>query len=251
MGKLTALTLLLCLNLAAASPGTAAIDVRVGNALPRFDKLKDGSRTYIRYRIRKDGVSKSVDLQVKTIKREEQVGSKQLRISQHWQTATASLRLESLFEIGTLKPLTHERIRERVGKITKEGFRFLDEKVVGLEDMPDNSRSGFEIAAPQRPFNFEVDLETLQALPLSKGAEFRIPFYHPGGPAPAHYTFKVVGEETVKFGGADLQCWIVSTDYNQPEKPQGKFWIEKRSQTVVRVVHPLEDGSTIVKALVA
>jgi hypothetical protein len=241
---------LLCLNLSAASGGAEALDINVGSTLPRIENLKEGSKTYIRYRIRTDGVSEPIDLQVKTLKVEERAGTKELRISQHWQTATAALRLESLFEPKTLKPLTHERIREREGKITKEGFRFLGKRVISLETMPDNSRAGFEIAGAVTPFNFEIDLETLQSMPLEKGAEFRIPFYHPGGPAPAHYTFKVVAEEVLRLGGASIPCWVVSTDYNAPEKPLAKFWIEKGSQTVVRVVQPLDDGTTIVKALV-
>lgn len=231
------------------SLGAQPIDVQLGKPMPRFEKLKAGIRRYIRYRIGKDGVASPMDLQTKEVRFDQADGQRRLHIVQDWQGSASSLRLDSWFEDKTFRPLTHQRDRTKDGKTQKEGFRFVTGKVVGIADQPDNVRKDFEIAAPVPTFNFETDLETLQVLPFAKNAEFRIVFYHPGGGPPAPYTFKVAGEETINVAGAAIPCWIVTTDYNAPAKPVGKFWIAKGSQTVVRVVQQVDDGSSIVKQL--
>ncbi|MBA3676715.1 MAG: hypothetical protein H0W74_04850 [Sphingosinicella sp.] len=232
---------------AAASP----IDVELGKSLARFGKLKPGVRHYLRYKIGTDGVATPMDLQRKEIRFDQQEGQRRLHILQHWQSATGALDLDSWFEDKTFRPLTHQRDRTRDATVTREGFRFLPDRIIGLADQPDNSRKDFEIAAPVPTFNFEADLETLQALPLKKGAEFRIVFYHPGGGVPAPYIFKVAGQEKLIIGGSPLDCWVVTTDYNDPKRPIARFWVAKDSQTVVKVVSPQPDGTTFVKSLLS
>jgi hypothetical protein len=250
-GSLTLLSAFAAASFIQASAIAAPVDIPLGKPLPRFEKLKPEARYYIRYRIGTDGVATPMDLQRKEVRFEEQDGRRRLRIVQHWQGPTASLDLDSWFEDKTFRPLTHQRDRTRDGKVTREGFRFLPDRIIGLADQPDNSRKDFEIESAEPTFNFETDLETLQTLPLKKGAEFRIVFYHPGGGAPAPYVFKVAGEEKAHFAGMAVDCWVVTTDYNDPARPISRFWVAKDSQIVIRVVNPQADGTTIVKSLLS
>ena len=231
-----------------AAPAAADIkDVPLGLPLAQFDKLVPGKRLYIRYK-EKDGVASPIDLQTKEVRFEEHDGKPRLRILQRWEGAGTWREIDSLFERSTFRPLTHQRNTFRDGKLEREGFRFLADKVAGIADQPDNVRKDFEVATPEPAFNFETDLETLQALPLETGAAFRIVFYHAGGAAPAPYVFKVVGEEKLPNG---VDCWIVTTDYNDPKGPAGRFLIAKASQVVMRVESTLPDGTRFVKALVS
>lgn len=235
-----------------ATPVTAEIkDVMLGQPLAKFDKLKQGTRLYIRYK-EKDGIATPIDLQTKEVRFETQDGDKRLHIVQRWEGAGTWRQLDSWFEPGTFRPLTHQRDIFKDGQLTKEGFRFRADQVIGIADQPDNSQKDFAIASPQPTFNFETDLETLQTLPLAADTEFRIVFYHPGGKSPpAAYLFKVAGEEVLQSAVGPISCWLVTTDYNRPGGSLGQFWVAKDSQIVLRVESELPDGSKIIKALVS
>ena len=189
------------------------------------------------------------DLQTKEVLFEGQGSARRVRIVQRWDGPNGSLRLDSLVEAMTLRPITHQRDLHKGAAVRREGFRFLPDRVVGIADQPDNIRKDFYIAAPVPTFNFEIDLETLTTLPLRKGAEFEITFYHPGGGPPAPYIFKVAGEEQLYLAGQPVDCWVVTTDYNTPGTTPSRFWVAKGSQVVVRVHNPLPGGGASIKAL--
>jgi len=221
----------------------------MGEPLARFDKLHAGTNTYIRYWIKADGKLETIDLETKEVRFETKDGQRRVRIVQHWTTPVSSLTIDSLFEDKTLRPITHERISTKDGTTTRSGYRFLADKVVGLADMPENSKKDFEVATPVPTFNFEIDLETLATLPFRRGVEFEIVFYHPGGEPPAPFIFKVAGEEKLMLAGKPIDCWVVSSDYNKPGTYFARFWIAKDSQTVVREHFGASDGGAVVKAL--
>ncbi|MBI1773094.1 MAG: hypothetical protein HYR68_12245 [Burkholderiales bacterium] len=99
-------------------------------------------------------------------------------------------------------------------------------------------------------YNFETDLEFFQTLPLATGYEARVNFYHPGSPtAPAYYSFKVAGEESIAGPTGNVDCWLVTTDYNRPGSVT-KFWFAKQSQIMLRQEAKMPDGRTLVKTLI-
>lgn len=240
-----------CVAITATAASAERVAIRLGDPLERFDKLRPGSRTYLRYTISADGVPEAIDIQTKTVAFEQKDGKRLVRIVQRWDGPKGSLRLDSLAEAGTLRPLTHQRDLHKDGTVRREGFRFLPGKIVGIAGQPDNIRKDFAVVSPVPAFNFEIDLETFATLPLRKGAEFEIPFYHPGGEAPAPYLFKVAGEETVAFAGQPIDCWVMTTDYNQPGSALTRIWIAKDNQVAIRVHTPNPKGGAWVKALVA
>ncbi|HYI42200.1 MAG TPA: hypothetical protein VD768_01070 [Sphingomicrobium sp.] len=236
----------LALCLAWTMPAAAApTPVPVGSTLARIDKLQPGARHYVRYFQMKDGSVELVDFQAKTISFE----GDRIRITQSWRGPKGSRSLNSLIERGTMRPITHRRDSESAGKVLREGFRFGQDSVIALGEADDTNRD-FRIATPEPTFNFEIDLEMLQALPWREGAEFSLNLYHPGATAPpAAHVFKVAGSETLTLAGVPVECWVVTTDYNRPEVPLSRFWIAKQSQVVVRVHNPAPDGRAVIKAL--
>jgi hypothetical protein len=227
-------------------------EVKVGQALPRFEKLKPGVRRYLRHR-EMNGVVRSIDIWTREVRFEEREGKPLLRIVQQWTgpaSAPHTLRLDSWFERGTFRPITHERFYERAEEKRNEGFRFLADKIGPLETTPGNVHKKFEMASPEATFNFETDMEFLQTLALAPGYEASIRFYHPGGPAPAAYIFKVAGAERLAGpGGEPIDCWLVTTDYNVPSAKPARFWVSKKDQIVLKVEQVSADGSKTVKTL--
>jgi hypothetical protein len=64
-----------------------------------------------------------------------------------------------------------------------EGFVFTPERVSGMPDLADNTQAALSVASSEPTFNFETDIELLQALPLAEGYEART---RPSGLPRAH-----------------------------------------------------------------
>ncbi len=231
--------------------GAAVHDVDVGVELPRFSLLKEGTHRYLRY-VKSGEANTPMDIWTREVRFEERDGKRLLRIRQRWDGSgpSPSLRLlDSWFEVGSFRPLTHERISEKDGKRVVEGFAFAPDRITGLKDLAGNTQKDMSVASAEPTYNFETDMEFLQALPLAEGYVARINFYHPGGPsAPQRYTFKVAGSETIAGPGGPIECWLVTTDYNRPGSVS-KFWFAKGSQVLVRQESALRD-KVLVKALI-
>lgn len=243
--------LALLVTLGAPSAHAAVTPVPVGEPLARFDRIKPGVHRYLRYKQTGETLTPA-DIWTREIRFEPKDGRDRLHIVQHWDSGTtpAAKTLDSWFELGTFAPISHVRRSTKDGQTKVEGFAFTADRVIGLADLPDNAAKAYDVAAPQRTFNFETDMELLQALPLKAGFEASINFLHPGGGDPAPYLFKVTGSEVLSTpAGGRIDCWVMTTDYNRPEFPATRFWLAKDSQVMVKVVSPLPDGSAVVKVL--
>jgi hypothetical protein len=233
------------------SAQAAAVKVDVGAPLARFDLLKPGTHHYLRYIKTADGANTPVDIWTREVRFEERGGKRQLHIVQRWDGAgpAPSVRwLDSWFEAGTFRPHTHERLSEKDGKRVVEGFVFAPDRVSGMPDLADNTQKALSVPSSEPTFNFETDIEFLQALPLAEGYEARINFYHPGGPPPQRYSFRVAGSETIAGPTGPVDCWVVKTDYNHPGA-EATFWFAKGSQVMVRQQSAPHEGKVMIKAL--
>ena len=239
------LLLLPLLSLSAVAAPTA---VDVGKPLPRYALLKEGTHHYLRF-MQNGDASIPADIWTRTVKFEQ--GG--VHITQRWDGANgASVKLlDSWFDAGTLRPRSHQRIAEKDGKKTVEGFVFAPEKIIGMRDLADNTQKDLAVPSSEPTFNFETDIETLQTLPLAPGYEASINFYHPGGSVlPQRYVFKVSGSATIAGPGGPIDCWVVTTDYNRPDMPVSTFWFAKTTQLMVRQEAKLPGGKVLVKALI-
>jgi hypothetical protein len=241
-----------CSLLALAPAGMVlADDVNVGPPLPRFALLKEGVHRYLRF-MKAGEASTPADIWTRELRFEERDGKRLLRIRQRWDgvAPAPSVRLiDSWFEAGSFRPLTHERITEREGKRVVEGFAFAPGRITGLQGLADNTQKDLAVDSPEPTFNFETDIEFLQALPLAPGYEARINFYHPGGPTPPQrYTFKVSGAATIAGPAGPVDCWVVTTDYNKPGSVS-TFWFAKGTQLMLRQESKVGER-TLVKALI-
>ena len=262
--------LVLAAALLLAAPVRAAVqDLAFGSMLPKASLLREGSHHYLRYMI--SGETRApIDIITREIRFTTSGNEKLMHIRQRYDGAltppsapsgaagtgapaanTPSLKVvDSWFDAGTFRPRTHQRVTDKDGKRVVEGFVFGPDKITGMPDLPDNTRKDFAVDSAAPAYNFETDMEMLQALPLAEGYEARIVFYHPGGAAaPARHSFKVTGSAAIAGPGGMIDCWVVTTDYNMPGHVS-TFWFAKGSQLLVRQDSPAGPGKMIVKALI-
>ncbi len=235
----------LALSLLAAS--TSAEVLEVGQPLARIALVKPGTHHYLRY-MQEGEVAMPLDIWTRTVS----ITPRGMNIKQRWDAPgkPPSVKLlDSWFDAATMRPLSHTRITEKEGKKVVEGFVFSAEKVTGMQDLADNTQLALNVATPESTFNFEADIEFLQALPLTAGYEAVINFYHPGGGAPARYTFKVSGSASVAGPAGPVDCWVVTTDYNRPGTVS-TFWFAKGTQVLVRQEGMISPGKMLYKTLI-
>jgi hypothetical protein len=234
------------------SSQAAVQNVDVGTPLARFNLLKPGTHHYLRYMRTIDGASLPADIWTREVRFEERDGKQRLHVVQRWDgppSAPSVKRIDSWFETATFRPLSHVRISEKDGKRVVEGFVFAPDRVSGMQDLADNTQKALSVASGEPTFNFETDIEFLQALPLAEGYEASINFYHPGGPPPQRYRFKVTGSETIAGPAGPVDCWVVTTDYNRPGA-DARFWFAKTTQLMLRQESGPHDGKVLVKTLI-
>lgn len=232
----------------------AVQNVDVGSPLPRIALLKPGTHHYLRFlRVPSSGASQPIDIWTREVRFDRQGGKERLHIIKRWDgvlPAPSVRTFDSWFEAVTFRPLSHERILDKDGKRTVEGFLFAPDKITGMPDLADNTQKDLSVPSSEPTYNFETDIELLQALPLAEGYEARINFYHPGGKsAPQRYGFRVTGSASIAGPAGPVDCWIVKTDYNQPGN-ESTFWFAKGTQLMVRQESPMPDGRVMVKTLI-
>lgn len=234
-----------------ARHGERVDSLHLGERLARFDLLTPGTHRYLRYLIA-DGRRSPIDIWTRTVSVEEQDGTRRLRIEQRWDELgepPLSLEQDAWFELGTFRPLTHIKTRRHGDTITVGGYRFLPDRIVGMDELPNNTRKGFFVASSEPAFDFEYDMELLQTLALRDGYRASVVFYDPALAPPARYTFVVAGSEAIEGpDGRPIDCWVVTADYNTGHV-ESRFWFAKRTQVLVREEGQTADGRILVKTL--
>lgn len=230
------------------------VHVSVGERLQRFSLLRPGAHRYVRYLVNTDGSRQVVDIWDRQISFEPKADGigRVMHIHQRWDRADKSSVLiqDSYFERNTFKPLTHVRNMEKEGKSTLWGFKFTSSSIVGLPNLARNERANFSMMQTEPHYNFEYDMELLQALPLVAGRTFDIPFYDAGiDSKPDRYKFVVEGSDRIiGFDGRPVETWVVTADYNSG-KIQSRFWFAKKGQVMLREEEPMDDGRILRKVL--
>jgi hypothetical protein len=252
---------LLCALLAATIPPSRAWDSEpamqtqeVGKPLARFSLLKPATRIYLRYKI-VDGRRETIDMWRRRLSFEVHDGQRRLHIFWRWDSvgdAKFNRTEDFWFEAGTFRPLTVERRLDKDGKITVRGYRYLPDRIEGLKELPSNDQKDFLQASKMPVYNWETDMELLQALPLAAGYDVRIPFYEagPGQDEPQYYDYRVIGEEKINSADArSIDCWLVGIESTDPKWGPTRLWFAKDTQILIREETTLKDGTIFVKML--
>jgi hypothetical protein len=197
-------------------------------------QLKPGMHQYVVYfdLARKDAM-KMPSLWNRQVNIIDYKGEPAIEIIQHWYSGDT---LNNRYVYSLSKKKNFEPIYHYTKAKESEAFNFEKSRISGSDTSANNSKKDFEISIAALTLNWELDLEIFSTLPFKKaGQTFVINFYHPGGrTAPAYYTYKVVGSESLKgINGTAIDCWQLKIDYSPTD--WAIFWISKTSKDVVKM----------------
>ena len=242
---------ILCGALLLSTPALAAEPtvIHVGDRLARLELVKPGVHRYLRYKILGEQ-RELIDIWTRRVSLESQ----QMHIVQRWDEIGPPafyLIQDSWFDPSTFRPTTHVRRGNKTGEVKVKAYRFLPDEIIGMADLAENTDKDYRMAATEPAFNFEYDMEFLQALPLVEGYQASIPFFDAGiDKKPDRYVFKVAGSEKIQGpDGGLVDCWLVTADYNTGQV-RSRFWFDKKTQLMIHEEAPLEGGGMLVKTLI-
>ena len=226
--------------------------LRAGEPLARADLLKPGTQRYLRYLV-KNGHRNPLDMWVRTVSFEERDGRRIVRIVQQWDGVgeEPTVRIEeSVAEAGTMLPISQRRVYTSAGKTTTWAYLFDGTAVAADPAVADNRAAGFSKATPAPVYNFVPDIEWFRQLPMQEGRVFVAELYDPGPEEPGRYRLTVAGSARIAGpDGRPVDCWLVTTDYNHPERGLTRYWFAKANQYLVRQEVDTGERGYLVKIL--
>ncbi|MBB6612522.1 hypothetical protein H7F15_15865 [Pontibacter sp. Tf4] len=226
------LLLMLCgimFSAAYAQPDT----VRVTGKHINTKHLKPGTRQYlVTISNPKNPKVLTQSLWNRDVRFEQVQGRERMVIRQNWIGAdTLSNRtIESVME-KDFTPIFHTSTSAR----GTAAFNFYPDKITAADTARTNPWRNFVMPVPEPTYNWELDLEFFESLPLKPNTVFLINFYHPGSKTgPQYYAYKVTGSEKLPtINNQTIDCWLLRIDYS-PEN-YGIFWITKKSHEVLKM----------------
>lgn len=223
---------LICMLYCTAIMAQEVDTIRMGRTFKNYNQLEMGTMKEVIY-TEVNGVTRFGAMKIKSVKEVEIEGKKYLEFKHTWMSGNTDFNGDFYYlcEPQTLKPVLHIRNTKQNGK---EGFRFTETAITPLDSVKDNVVKDLNIQLEVPTYVWEIDLETYSLLPMKKGYQAVMNFYHPGGPAPAYYTLKVEKDEKLKLpNGEVLDCWVLFTDYGGTQP--SRFWYTKKGQNFVKM----------------
>jgi hypothetical protein len=234
--KIITISLTLLLLVSQAPKVFAQADtIRVKDKRLITQALKPGLKQYlVYYQNPKDPRRLNLSLWLRNITLENRDGEKLFAITQHWYGAdTTSYRaVYSLNKATDFSPVYHS---ETIGKKTK-AYNWYPDKINGADTVADNMGKAYALDFKQPNFNWNLDIETFEMLPLAAGKSFVIPFYEAGIDAPLYVLYKVTGSEVITTAeGNKADCWKL---YNESDYKGRHFtetyWISKKNHEFLK-----------------
>jgi len=149
-------------------------------------------------------------------------------ITQKWYSVdTAGYRsIYSVNRADNFAPVYHA---ETIGNQIK-AFNWFADRITGADTVTDNKQKDFKLTLNQPCFNWNLDIETLEMLPLAAGKKFVLRLYDAGSGKPDFILYQVAGEEMLTtLDNRKVDCWklLLSGDHGQVHYTQ-TFWISKK-----------------------
>jgi hypothetical protein len=166
---------------------------------------------------------------------EQKNGQQVFVIRQHWYTTDSSRYRTylSLFNTKDFAPLYHSS--KGSGKVA--AYNWSSARIAGADTVQGNAQRDFELAFERPNFNWHLDIETFEMLPLAAGKSFAINFYDAGLSPPQFVLYKVSGSEMLHtLDKREVDCWKLLTTGTDPT---GKaytqtFWISKKGHELLK-----------------
>jgi hypothetical protein len=227
--------LLLCMGI------TAKAQTKTDTLTPASHKLivtalKPGLKQYLVYA--QSAVKKkqlALSYWVRHVKVGEHNGEKVITITQHWYSAdTLGYReVYSVNRAADFAPIYHtETVRG-----TTRAYNWGTSQISGADTVATNGAKGFKLDLKAPVFNWNLDIETFEQLPLAAGKAFAINFYDAGTGQPQFVLYKVTGSQTLTLlDNTKVDCWMLLTKGKAPNGATytQTFWISKKAHEFIK-----------------
>ena len=230
---------LLLLYLGALLPGIANAQ-RTDTLYPgapglHTSQLKPGLRQYLVYYQRpQTGKTLWCWYWTRDISVEQREGERVFAIRQQWLGGdTGSYR--SYYSVNAAKDFTPVYHCETAhGQIS--AYNWEAAKISGADTVAGNSKQGFSQSLEKPAFNWNLDIETFEMLPLGADKSFAINFYDAGLAPPKFVLYKVTGsEELSTLDNKKVDCWKLVTVGEFKGAPYSQtFWISKKEHELLK-----------------
>lgn len=174
-------------------------------------------------------------LWLRDIKTGTRDGYQVFNISQYWY-GSDTLSYRTVYSVNSatnFAPLYHA---ETIGGKTK-AYNWAANKITGADTVANNLAKAFALNFDQPNFNWNLDIETFEMLPLGEGKTFAINFYDAGLSPPKYVLYKVTGSEVITLlDNTKVDCWKL---YEEGKSPNGStysetFWISKKGHEFLK-----------------
>jgi hypothetical protein len=199
--------------------------------------LKPGLKQYLVYfQNPKKTRTLNFSFWTRNIQLEERNGEKVYAITQHWygsDTAGYGYRyIYSLNKANDFAPLYHA---ESINNKTK-AYNWYADKITGADSVAQNLQKGFSLDFKTANFNWNLDIETFEMLPLAAGKTFVINFYDAGLSPPEYVNYKVIGDEKITtLDNEKVDCWKLFTDGDyKGDHYSETYWISKKGHEFLK-----------------
>ena len=220
---------------------TAKAQTKIDTLTPASHKLivtalKPGLKQYLVYA--QSAVKKkqlALSYWVRDVKFVERNGEKTITITQHWYSAdTLGYRqVYSVNRAADFAPIYHtETVRG-----TTRAYNWSASQILGADTAAANGAKGFKLDLKAPVFNWNLDIETFEQLPLTAGKAFAINFYDAGTGQPQFVLYKVTGNEILTLlDNTKVDCWILLTEGKAPNGATytQTFWISKKAHEFIK-----------------
>ncbi|OOQ58655.1 DUF3108 domain-containing protein [Mucilaginibacter pedocola] len=173
-------------------------------------------------------------LWLRDTKLETRGGQKVLVTNQHWYgNDTSSYRtVYSVNKASDFSPIYHS---ETVAGKNK-AFNWSNTKITGADTVTINTAKTFALDFAEPCYNWNLDIETFEMLPLAAGKTFAINFYDAGFGKPEYIVYKVTGSEVITtLDNQKVDCWILFNESdNAGRHATETFWISKKNHEFLK-----------------
>lgn len=171
---------------------------------------------------------------LRDIKKTTRNGESVFTITQHWYGSDSSMYryAYSVNRATDFAPLYHEE--DYQNKIN--AYNWSEKQINGADTVAKNSKNGFVLDFSSPNFNWNLDIETFEMLPLAPGKTFAVNFYDAGFDVPAYVLYKVSGSELLTtLDDKKVDCWKLYTEGTNNGEPYSEtFWISKRGHEFLK-----------------
>jgi hypothetical protein len=210
--------------------------VMPGNHKLNVGALKPGLKQYLVYS-QTPAKNKVLGLSiwVRDVKTGTRNGEPVITTTQHWYgNDTASYRtVYSVNRAADFAPIYHsETVNDH-----NRAYNWTLAGIAGADTVVTNEAKSFKIALKVPCFNWNLDIETFEQLPLAAGKSFAISFYDAGHGEPQYELYKVVGSETLAMlDNTKIDCWKLETGGKAPNGMvyTQTFWISKKAHEFIK-----------------